>query len=357
MTGDDRLAKNAIELLNESRIPEGITQSRYPSHLPQFIPPFSLFWIGMMHDLWWYHGDTAFLRPYLPGMRDVLGWFDRQMSPSGLLGRMEWWNFVDWNPQFKNGVPPEEADGQSSILTLQFAAALRNAADLESAFGNKFLAQQDRAQAEKIAHSVYQKCWDSSRGLLADTPERKNFSQHANILGVLTDAIPTQDQKQVMQKVLTDSELTQCSYYFRFYLFRAVVKVGMGDDYLSLLGPWKHMLDLGLTTWAEAPEPARSDCHAWSAHPNFGFLKTVAGIEPASPGFREVLIEPHLGNLDHLAATVPVPQGEISVKYTRRSGQLSADVTLPEGVTGWLSWGGQKLELHGGAQHLQASKK
>ncbi len=117
------------------------------------------------------------------------------------------------------------------------------------------------------------------------------------------------------------------------------------------------MLDLGLTTWAEAPEPARSDCHAWSAHPNFDFLNTVAGIEPAAPGFGKVLIEPHLGNLDHLVATVPVPQGEISVKYARSNGQLSADVSLPQGITGWLAWGGQKLELHGGEQHLQASKQ
>lgn len=357
MTGDDRLAKNAIELLNESRIPEGITQSRYPSHLPQFIPPFSLFWIGMMHDLWWYHGDTEFLQHYLPGMRDVLGWFDRSITPSGLLGRLEWWNFVDWTPQFNDGVPPEEADGQSSILTLQFVAALRNAADLESSFGNKSFALQDRALAEKIARAVYDKCWDPSRGLLADTPAHNSFSQHANILGILTDAIPVQDRKRVMQKVLADTALTQCSYYFRFYLFRAIKKAGMADDYLNLLGPWKQMLALGLTTWAETPEPSRSDCHAWSAHPNFDFLNTVAGVEPAEPGFHEVLIQPHLGSLRHLAATVPVPQGEISVEYAQRDNQLSADVTLPRGVTGWLAWGGQKLELHGGTQHLQATKK
>src|SRR5579884_3973366 len=73
MTGDDRLAKNAVELLDDSRVPEGITQSRYPSHLPQMIPPFSLFWIGMLHDLWWYRGDGAFVRQFLPGMRNVLG--------------------------------------------------------------------------------------------------------------------------------------------------------------------------------------------------------------------------------------------------------------------------------------------
>jgi alpha-L-rhamnosidase len=354
MTGDDRLAKNAIELLNDSRIPEGITQSRYPSRLPQFIPPFSLFWIGIMHDLWWYRGDTDFLRQFLPGMRDVLGWFDRGMTPSGLLGHLDWWNFVDWTHQFKSGVPPQEANGQSSILTLQYVAALQEAADLESSYGNKTFAAHDRALATKIARDVYAKCWDASRGLLADTPTRESFSQHANILGVLTGAIPVQDQKTVMQKVLTDQDLTQCSYYFRFYLFRAMKKAGLGDDYLSQLGPWKHMLDLGLTTWAEAPEPARSDCHAWSAHPNFDFLDTVAGIEPAAPGFAKVLIKPHLGTLQHVTASIPAPQGEISVKYDRENNtHLSADITLPKGLTGSLVWGGQRLQLHSGVQHLQ----
>ncbi len=359
MTGDDRLAKNAISLLNDSRIPEGITQSRYPSHLPQFIPPFSLFWIGMMHDLWWYHGDTAFLRQFLPGMRDVLGWFDRRMSPSGLLGRLDWWDFVDWTPQFKDGVPPQESNGQSSILSLQFAAALQNAGDLESSFGSEYFAEHDRVLAQKIAHAVYAKCWDKSRGLLADTPARKDFSQHANILGVLTNAIPVQDQKQVMQKVLTDPTLTQCSYYFRFYLFRAMKKAGLGDDYLSQLGPWRQMLKLGLTTWAESPPAtrSRSDCHAWSAHPNFDFLDTVAGIEPAEAGFRKVLIQPNLGTLTHLAAALPVPQGEITVRYHRENGVLTADITLPGGMTGSFIWQGQRLALHAGEQHLQITKR
>ena len=38
MTGDDRLVKNAIELLDDSRTPDGLTQSRYPSYLPAVHP-------------------------------------------------------------------------------------------------------------------------------------------------------------------------------------------------------------------------------------------------------------------------------------------------------------------------------
>ena len=110
--GDDRLVRNAIELFDESRIPDGITQSRYPGALPQFIPPFSLFWIGMLHDHWWYAGDATFLKPYLKGARGVLDWFEARLAPSGLLGRMEWWNYADWVDSFPNGEPPMTRDGR-----------------------------------------------------------------------------------------------------------------------------------------------------------------------------------------------------------------------------------------------------
>jgi len=352
MTGDDRLVKNAIELLGESRTPEGLTQSRYPSFLPQYIPPFSLFWIGMMHDLWWYRGETDFLRGFLPGARNVLSWFGSRLAPSGLLGSLEWWNFADWSKEFANGVPPQELDGQSAILSLQFAAALRAAADLESTFGSAERAAHYRALASKTATAVGKTCWDPARKLVADTPTKRTFSQHANILAVLEDAIPVAEHPAVMKTVLTDPTLIQCTYYFRFYLFRAMKKVGLADEYLNQLGPWRNMLALGLTTWAENPEPTRSDCHAWSAHLNFDLLATVAGIEPAAPGFREVAIRPHLGALKQLRATLPHPLGEITVAYERKGEGLVADVTLPEKLSGAFYWKDKKTPLRSGKQHL-----
>ena len=49
VAGDDRLARQAIKAFDQSRIPEGITRSRYPSSLPQNIPTFSLLWVGMQY--------------------------------------------------------------------------------------------------------------------------------------------------------------------------------------------------------------------------------------------------------------------------------------------------------------------
>ena len=74
--------------------------------------------------------------------------------------------------------------------------------------------------------------------------------------------------------------MTIATYYFRFYLARALDHAGLGDRYLDLLKPWRDMVAMGLTTWAEQPEPTRSDAHAWSAHPNFDFLTIIAGIRP-----------------------------------------------------------------------------
>jgi hypothetical protein len=352
-SGDDRLVRNAIQLFDDSRTPDGLTQSRYPSFLPQYIPPYSLLWVGMLHDYWRYRGDEAFVGEFLPGARGVLNWFEARISPSGLLGPLEWWNFVDWVPEWPAGVPPLDANGQSSILSLQFAAALREAADLESVFGIPERAQHYRALRAKIIDAVRHHCLAESRRLITDTPSKKNFSQHANILAVLEDVIPSADQQIVMKTVLTDPTLSQATFYFRFYLHRAMKKAGLADEYVSQLEPWRQMLALGLTTWAENPEPTRSDCHAWSAHPNFDLLSTVAGIEPAAPGFREVVIEPHLGPLTRVTASLPLPQGNITIAYERKGEGLVADITLPEKLAGTFVWRGKRVTLHGGKQHLE----
>jgi hypothetical protein len=151
--------------------------------------------------------------------------------------------------------------------------------------------------------------------------------------------------------------MTLATYYFRFYLARGLEQAGMGDRYLELLGPWRDMVSLGLTTWAESPEPSRSDSHAWSAHPNFDLLRIVAGIQPRQPGFAAVHLEPHLGSLRHVEAGLPTPKGMIEVSYARAGDRLAADVTLPEGVSGELVWNDQIVDLRPGQQRLTLTSK
>ena len=368
VAGDDRLARQAIDAFNNSRIPDGLTQSRYPSSLVQMIPTFSLMWVGMVHDFWMYREDSEFVKAQLPGVRTVLGWYLARQRADGLLNKIPWWPFVDWGKDFEDGVPPQDPDGGSSVITLQFVEALRYAADLEEQFGDSHQAEIDRAASDRAAAGITKLCWNKEWGLLADTPAQKHFSQHANILGVWLDVIPKEQQADVIGRILTRSErhfastrsvpeMTLATYYFRYYLARAVEHSGMGNWYLQLLAPWQDMVKLGLTTWAENPEPTRSDSHAWSAHPNFDLLRIIAGIQPASSGFATVRIEPHLLNLPpHIEAGMPTPKGMLEVKYTTGAQGLQADLTLPPSMTGNFIYNGQTISLHPGPQILQLNK-
>jgi alpha-L-rhamnosidase len=374
VAGDDRLARQAIIAFNHSRIPDGLTQSRYPSSLVQMIPTFSLLWVGMVHDFWMYRGDPGFTKAQLPGVETVMDWFLARQRPDGLLGKIPWWPFVDWGKDFQDGEPPQDEDGQSAVLTLQFVEALRYAAELEQRYGDQHHAQTYREAAERASQAVWKLCWSPDYKLLADTPAQRHFSQHANILGVWLDVIPPAQQKAVMNELLLTSvepdqryqpkyhiqydqyqaipDMTLATYYFRYYLARALEHVGLGEWYLALLWPWREMVQLGLTTWAESPEPTRSDSHAWSAHPNFDLLTIVAGIHPQTPGFETVRIEPHLSGLAHLEAGMPTPRGMIEVKYTQASNGLDAVVNVPPNVSGELLARGQHIQLHGGTQTL-----
>jgi alpha-L-rhamnosidase len=150
---------------------------------------------------------------------------------------------------------------------------------------------------------------------------------------------------------MTDSSLIQATFYFKFYLFQALKKAGMGDAYMAQLKPWHDMLGIGLTTFAENPEPTRSDCHAWSASPLYEFLSTVCGINPASPGFRTVCIEPYFGGLQFVEGKMPHLSGEISVRFEKTtSGGLTGTIRLPPNLTGTLRWKQKEIPLKAGQQ-------
>ncbi|HEX6493917.1 MAG TPA: alpha-L-rhamnosidase C-terminal domain-containing protein [Acidobacteriaceae bacterium] len=348
VTGDDRLARQAIAAFANSHIPEGLTQSRYPSSLEQIIPPFSLYWIGMLDDLYWYRPDAQIVTQNLQGTRDVLAWFFGYLQPDGLLREPPYWNFVDWVPETEK-TPAFDAHGESCLLSLELSGALRDASELERALGDPAVASTYEARLKHTREGIYEHCWSPERKLLADTPDRTVFSEHANILGVLYDVIPKSEQQGVMRRMVNDQEhLMPASYYFRFYLARALEHAGLGNLYLDSLGPWRELLPMGFSTWPEMPGDSRSDSHAWSAHPTYDLLTIVGGIHPGSPGFRTVRIAPELGGLKKLTVRYPHPLGDITAQYEVTARGLHAEIGLPAGLHGSFEWRRQSHPLSAG---------
>lgn len=354
VTGDDRLMRKALLDFFHSRVPEGLTQGRYPSNRLQVIPPFSLYWVTMIHDYWMHRKDTAFLTQFLVGVQGVLDWYERNMDNSrSMLGPMKWWGFTDWNKAFANGVPDGATDGNSSVISLQYVYTLKQAAELFDFYGKKNDARHYRELADKIAAAVYRECFDTQKGVMANTPQKTTFSQHASIMGIITGSIPAPRSKAVMDKILNDTSLSQATFYYRFYLTIAMKKAGLSEMYYDQLKPWRDMLSVGLTTFAENPDPTRSDCHAWSASPNYDFFATICGIVPEAPGFRKILIQPSPGKLTAISATMPHPDGTITVDLARHNKTgLKGTVSIPPGTTGRFVWNGKEISLKGGKQSV-----
>ena len=350
--------RKAINDFYISRVPDGLTQGRFPSSRLQVIPPFSLYWVSMLYDYWMHRQDDAFLNKYLDAANLVLKWYEQHIDTSyQMLGPMDWWSFVDWNDAFPGGTPDGANDGHSAVITLQYAYTLRQAAQLFNYFGRKENSAHYLQLANLLAEKTRLHCFDKAKMEMANTPEKNTFSQHAGIMAILADAIPANEQKQVLKNILTDTTLSQATFYYRFYLTRAMVKAGLGDSYYSQLTPWRDMLKNGLTTFAEKPDPTRSDCHAWSASPEYDFLATICGIMPDAPGFKKVKIEPALGELTKVNGSMPVPDGMVTMMLTRKNKNgIEGEISLPQNVSGRFIWQGKEIQLHGGVQKVNLGK-
>jgi alpha-L-rhamnosidase len=354
-SGDDRLARNAINLMDHSRVAEGATLSRHPSFTPQIISTFSLWYIGMLHDYWMYRPDSAFIKDKLEGERAVLSFFSKYQQADGSLKDTPYWNFVDWinDKGWDFGAAPA-ANGNSAVLDLQLMWAYSQAAEMEAKIGLPAFAEIYIQKAAQLKAAIQKRYWDAGRQLYADTEDKQLFSQHTNTLAVLTGMVTDADATALCKKLLTDASLTQCTIYFKYYLHQALVKGGFGDDYMKWLDIWRKNIDMGLTTWAEISDldHSRSDCHAWGASPNIEFYRTILGIDSDTPGFSKIKIEPHLGDIKNISGEIPHPNGKLSVSYKLEKSKWNMKLVLPQNTSGIFIWKSKTYPVKAGENKL-----
>lgn len=351
-TRDDRLPRKALRLFDYSRTTDGFTPSRYPSRARQIVPPFSLWWVAMVHDYMYWRDDLPFVRSLLPGTRAVLDAFHALRDADGFVHSPECWNFIDWVPEWKGGIPPGGAPGQICVpLNWQYVYTLQLAARVEEDSGEPELAGRYRRLAQQTAASLVESYWDTKKGLYADDPEHAIFSEHSQCLAILSGVIPDDQRDSIARNLFTTTGLTPPTVYFMHYFFEACREVGRMDIFFQRMQYWFEMRQFDFKTTYETgnPHTTRSDCHAWGSHPLYHYYASVLGIRPASPGFKTVEIHPQLGHLTQASGRMVHPAGVISVDYQIRNGKLCGKVQLPEGISGRLLYEDHQIQLQNGA--------
>lgn len=325
-SGDDQLFRNALVQTDQSRIPEGLVRSRYPSNDRLVSVTDALAWIGAVQDYLLYRADKELAKQCFPGIRSILDWVDRYQDPAtGLPGSMPYNDSVGLSP-----------------ATGQYLYALRQAAVIAGYCDKTADSLTYTRTADKLREVWYQQCYDAGKGLYAETAAKRTFSRYTNAMAILAQAVPPRQVKNVMQRLLAEKPPGEESLREKYYIFKAMQETGITETFPAELQ--------SLATLLKQNNVAAYQANAAVA--NLFLLGITAGIQPASYGFKTVLIAPDPGTSPKVKATMVHPDGLIEVDLAFKNNRVTGSVRVPFGITGKFRWRGKEISLHGGPQDI-----
>ena len=356
--------RQTISNFAASVTPEGLTQSRFPSHVRQIIAGFPLYWILRVCDHHLFFGDATYTRSFLSRIDGVLDFFDRHIDELGLVSGLpeDVWRYVDWVTTWgatdehpDKGVPTSgRKTNRHTYFSMLYGYVLKEAATLVRNAGRPGHAVEYEARASFVLEAVRKHCYDGRffTDSTADIADDLAYSQHCQVFAVLSGAAQPHDRFRLLKDSFANPKFSKCSYMMLFYALRVFAIAG--DEvyeffWPSVWDPWRQMLANNMSTWEEDDVRHRSDCHAWGSVPIYEYCTELAGIRPILPGSTKVLFQPRVGLTEELDAKVALGQGNVAtvVWKPRKDGKKDVGLRLEKPVEVASRLPGGKEEEHG----------
>ncbi len=333
VSNDTRLAKKALLDFHCGMLPEGLLPGKTPTAYCQVISTFSLHYAFALWEYVEHTGDLALGRLYRPDIDRILDYYDGKRNETGLVGRIGFWPFIDWQDSWKEtgGVPPAYFEGPSAVINLMYAFALQCGAKLYEATGRPGTAEEYRNRMADILQKVKELCFDPGTGMVREGPACRQFTRHTQAWAVISGMLDKMESRSALQAA---AACPPCSFAASYEWFRALERAGMEDQMRLDLDAWIGLLSRGSTTCPEEPHHPRSECHAWSALPLYEFMRTLAGIRQENG---KIIIQPRLLGLPDLTGVAVTPSGPVQYHYQRSAdGTVHYELVLPAQSEGLL---------------------
>ncbi len=298
-------------------------------------PTYSLWWLIIVRDWYFYTGSEAFLtenREYLLALTEqILALVNDDGSDN--LPKY----FLDW-PTNKTEAGVQ---GSRALLVL----ALEAAAELSALCKENALVEACRARAEILRKASWNT--DTAKQTLAFTA----------LAGCC-------DEMDAAEKILRGGA-AGFSTFMSYYLLKVAAKKDMAAALKVLEDYYGAMLKLGATTfwedfnmeWAKNAAPIdremlegerdvhgdngafcyrgfrHSLCHGWSSGPTAFLAEEVLGIRILAAGCKKIEIRPRLGDLVWAEGRYPTPLGTVWVRCEKApDGSVKTTWNAPKGV-------------------------
>lgn len=344
--GDPRLTARSLQLIGQSLGSLGMVNSQVPgdwTDLP--IPNWSWLWSLACWEHYRLTADAGLVRELYHALATQAAFIDRSRNHTGLFVMPGAWHFIDWADV---DAPSDAAVAHENFLAV---AALRATAQLAGVTEHPDEERHWNDVADQLAAEAHRQFWSEERSAYVDCVSASGdksgrVSMPTNVCALFAKVPPPESTSALFPLLASppDSWIGVGTPFVLFLYLTVLAREGHVEDMVRMVrDTWGAMLESGSTTaWETLPghEPdgsgTRSWCHLWSTGPAHLLATWVLGIRPIEPGYRRVVIEPKLGNLQWASGATPTPHGPIVVQVDRREQGQLITVVLPAGITAEL---------------------
>ncbi|MBM4153729.1 MAG: alpha-L-rhamnosidase [Lentisphaerae bacterium] len=310
------------------------------------IPLYALQWVLAFGDYGRFTGDTSLVAEWRTQIPHVLRWFTAFERADGLLERVPHWMYIDLGEAHPGRIPSVGA--VNTTLNLYYLAALRFAS---AALGASDPATAGlAARATRLEAAIRAVLWDDAAGAYRDSLEAAGrfgtLSEGANANALVHLEAPGSPRAvRIIESVFAkpQGDPIRASPFMMNAVFEALGRHGRADLVFPMLkARYAEQVESG-TTWEHWKSHSRggdkvpnghSLSHAWGAGALAFFLRDVAGLQPAAPGWRAVRVAPQPGPLTRAEASIETVAGRVFAAWTIESGVFRLRVELPPGIGG-----------------------
>ncbi|MBT2440238.1 glycoside hydrolase family 78 protein [Streptomyces sp. ISL-36] len=311
------------------------------------------------------YGDTEVLRTQYPSMRSWVDAVDRIAGPGHVWG--EGFQFGDWlDPTASPDDPGQSMTSSQLVATAFFAHSARLLSRTAEVLGEKDDAERYHALAGAVRHAFRARFHTGGGRLVEETQTAYALALGFDLLH--DDAERAEAGNRLAALVTERGHRIGTGFLGTPLVCDALTATGHTDTAYRLLlerscPSWLYQVDMGATTIWERwdsllPDGSVNPGEMTSFnHYALGAIadwlhRTVAGLAPAAPGYRRLLVRPRPGGgLTWVKAAHETPYGRAEVAWRLHEGELTVDVTVPQGTEATIDLPGAEPTRAGPGTH------
>ena len=340
-------------------------------------------WLQALLNYYDYTGDTSLIQELAPQVHGAIDKFTSYLGKNGIISESPDYVFMDFitvsddkDPKIKFGCHhPPPVIGQGYMTALYYRG-LADAIRVSQITKNETAMEKYGELRRKVLKSYRDELWNPTRGLFRDGKpfastqpstwalpadvQMESFSAQNNILAVLYDLAPQEQQASILEALLK-SPKWDVSNYFMQYGFDALGHAGLFEKY-GVEKMHTFEVEPATQTVRELGPKRGSHAHGWVGSPSYQMSSRILGVRPLTPGFATFAIRPTICGLSFAKGVVPSPHGDIAVDWEVKDrvfrlktivpANTAAVVSLPVGtvaqptlkVGGKVLWSGEKIQ-------------